>query len=94
MHKSLLALKMSSELVLAGVAVVAKVIKNELIRRQNAKWKVPKRNVWVKPWIKRRTDYGAPNTLLKELKNEDPAAYRNILRILDFSNFASISPNS
>ena len=33
-----------------------------------------KRNVWVKSWIGRRTDYGAPNTLLKELKNEDPAA--------------------
>ena len=37
--------------------------------------------MWVKPWIGRRTDYGASNTLLKELKNEDPAAYRNILRI-------------
>lgn len=72
---------MSEELILAGVAVVAKVIKNELIRRQNAKRKVHKRNVWVKPWIGRRTDYGASNTLLKELKNEDPAAYRNILRI-------------
>lgn len=35
----------------------------------------------VKPWIGRRTDYGASNTLLKELKNKDPAAYRNILRI-------------
>nr|CAH7740926.1 unnamed protein product [Callosobruchus chinensis] len=72
---------MSDELVLAGVAVVAKVIKNELIRRQDGKRKVHKRNVWVKPWIKRRADYGASNTLLKELKNEDPAAYRNILRI-------------
>lgn len=72
---------MSAELVLAGVAVVAKVIKNELIRRQNTKWKVHKRNVWVKPWIGRRADYSASNTLLKELKNEDLAAYRNILRI-------------
>ena len=33
---------MSEELVLAGVAVVAKVIKNVLIRRQNAKRKVRK----------------------------------------------------
>ena len=33
---------MSEELVLAGVAVVAKVIKNVLIRRQNAKRKVHK----------------------------------------------------
>nr|CAH7747431.1 unnamed protein product [Callosobruchus chinensis] len=72
---------MSEELVLAGVAVVAKVTKNELIRRQDGKRKVHKRKVWVKPWIKRRADYGASNTLLKELKNEDLAAYRNILRI-------------
>ena len=35
----------------------------------------------MKPGIGRRTVYGAPNTLLKELKNEDPAAYRHILRI-------------
>jgi hypothetical protein len=80
-HKWLvaLALKMSEELVPAEV--VAKVIKNELIIRQNAERKVYKRNMWVKTWEGRRTDYGAPNTLLKELKNEDPAAYRNTLRI-------------
>ncbi|KAG5884741.1 hypothetical protein JTB14_037770 [Gonioctena quinquepunctata] len=72
---------MSEELVLAGIAVIAKEIEKELIRRQNAKRKVQKRNVWVKPWIGRRTDYGASNIVLKELKKEDPAAYRNILRI-------------
>ena len=33
------------------------------------------------PWIGRRTDYGASNTLLNELKNEDSVAYRNTLRI-------------
>ena len=93
MHKGLVALvlKMLEELVLAGVAVVAKVIKNVLFRRQNAKRKVHKRNVWVKPWIGRRTDYGGSNTLLKELKNEDPAVNGNILRILDFSNFGLVS---
>ena len=37
--------------------------------------------MWVKPLIGRLIDYGTSNTLLKELKNEDPAAYRNILRI-------------
>ena len=40
-----LVLKMSKELVVAGVEVIAKVIKNELIKRQNAKRKVLKRNV-------------------------------------------------
>ncbi|GFW40725.1 putative nuclease HARBI1 [Trichonephila clavipes] len=70
---------MSAELVLSGVLVLSKVIKKELIRRQNAKRK--KRKVWVKPWVGRRTEYGASHTLLKELKNEDHTAYRNMLRI-------------
>ncbi|GFT77364.1 hypothetical protein TNCV_3279471 [Trichonephila clavipes] len=70
---------MSEELVLSGVLVPSKVIKKELIRRQNAKRK--KRKVWVKPWVGRRTEYGASHTLLKELKNEDHTAYRNMLRI-------------
>ncbi|GFX36162.1 protein ALP1-like [Trichonephila clavipes] len=70
---------MSEELVLSGVLVLSKVIKKELIRRQNAKRK--KRKVWVKPWVGRRTEYGASHTLLKELKNEDHTAYRNMLRI-------------
>ncbi|GFW03138.1 putative nuclease HARBI1 [Trichonephila clavipes] len=70
---------MSEELVLSGVLVLSKVIKKELIRRQNAIRK--KRKVWVKPWVGRRTEYGASHTLLKELKNEDHTAYRNMLRI-------------
>jgi hypothetical protein len=37
--------------------------------------------VWVKNWVGRRGKYGASNTLLKELKDEDPVAYRNILRL-------------
>ncbi|GFW95283.1 putative nuclease HARBI1 [Trichonephila clavipes] len=70
---------MSEELILSGVLVLSKVIKKELIRRQNAKRK--KRKVWVKPWVGRRTEYGASHTLLKELKNDDHTAYRNMLRI-------------
>jgi hypothetical protein len=35
----------------------------------------------VKNWIGRRKKYGASSTLLKELKDEDPVAYRNILRL-------------
>ncbi|GFT82583.1 DDE Tnp4 domain-containing protein [Trichonephila clavipes] len=73
---------MSEELVLSGVLVLSKVIKKELIRRQNAKRK--KRKVWVKPWVGRRTENGASHTLLKELKNEDHTAYRNMLRNTGF----------
>ncbi|GFX43857.1 putative nuclease HARBI1 [Trichonephila clavipes] len=52
---------------------------NADLKRQNAKRK--KRKVWEKPWVGRRTEYGASHTLLKELKNEDHTAYRNMLRI-------------
>jgi len=39
------------------------------------------RKVWVKNWVARREKYGASNTLLQELKDEDPIGYRNILRM-------------
>ena len=37
--------------------------------------------MWVKNWAGRREKYGASSILLKELKDEDPVAYRNILRL-------------
>lgn len=37
--------------------------------------------MWVKKWVGRRELYGASSNLLKELRDEDPQAYRNILRI-------------
>jgi hypothetical protein len=37
--------------------------------------------VWVKNLVGRREKYGTSSTLLKELKDEDPVAYRNILRL-------------
>lgn len=70
---------MSEEVVLAGVVVVSTVLKNALIRRHSAKRK--NRKVWVKPWVERRFRFGASSALVKELKNEDPAGYRNLLRI-------------
>jgi hypothetical protein len=47
-------------------------------------WKKGKRGnlgEWVKNWVGRREKYGASSTLLKELKDEDPVAYQNILRL-------------
>jgi hypothetical protein len=35
---------------------------------------------WVKKWIHRRNLYGASNTLLKDLAEEDPSGYRRHLR--------------
>jgi len=37
--------------------------------------------MWVKNWVGRREKYGASSTLLKELKDEDPVAYWNMLRL-------------
>jgi hypothetical protein len=39
-----------------------------------------KRSTWVRPWVQRRKDLGA-EVLLKELREEDQSAYRNIMRM-------------
>lgn len=36
--------------------------------------------MWTRPWILRRFDFGATNTVLNELK-VDPAEFRMLLRI-------------
>ena len=64
---------MSTEVVRAGV-VVALLLRKELEKRKNRK----SRKVWVKNWVGRREKYGASINLLKELKDEDPGAYRKI----------------
>jgi len=68
---------MSSEVVCAGAAGVALLVRKELEKRKKRK----SRKVWVKNWAGRREKYGASSILLKELKDEDPVAYRNILRL-------------
>jgi hypothetical protein len=45
------------------------------------KKKYKKRRLWIRSWISRREKYDASNTLLKKLKQEDFAAYQNILRM-------------
>ena len=68
---------MSSEVVCAGAVVVALLVRKELEKRKKRK----SRKVWVINWAGRREKYGATSILLKELKDEDPVAYRNILRL-------------
>ena len=68
---------MSTEVVRAGVVVVALLLRKELEKRKKRK----SRKVWVKNWVGRREKYGASSTLSKELKDEDPVAYRNMLRL-------------
>lgn len=53
-------------------------------------WKKRKlKRIWIRDWIARREKYGASSTLIKELKEEDTAAYRNLLR-MDVDQFDSL----
>lgn len=69
-------LKMSDAVVRAGVVVISMLLRQELEKKKTKK----KKRIWVRDWITRREKYGASSTLIKELKDEDTAAYRNLLR--------------
>ena len=40
-----------------------------------------KRSVWVRPWISQRPQLGIYDRLLVELRNEDPQAFHNFMRM-------------
>ena len=44
-----------------------------------------KRKIWERDWIAKRREYGAYHGLLREMRESDPAAYRNFLRMDDES---------
>jgi len=75
---------MSDAVVRAGVVVISMLLRQELEKKKTKK----KKRIWVRDWIARREKYGASSTLLKELKDEDTAAYRNLLRmdVVQFDN--------
>lgn len=52
----------------------------KLIRLRSMKRK-RNRRIWVKDWISRRQVYGASNSLLKEMREEDLEAYKNHVRL-------------
>jgi hypothetical protein len=51
-------------------------IKNRLNRRGRRR-----RQVWVRPWISRRLDFGLYDKLLVELRNEDQGAFKKFMRM-------------
>lgn len=67
---------MSSEQI--EIAIIQIIEELLVIKR---KYEARKKRIWVKKWIKRRNQFGASNTLLKELAAEDPKNYFNYLRI-------------
>ena len=46
-----------------------------LISKEKSKKKRQKRKVWVKPWLKRKENYGVYETLLTELRLKDKFNY-------------------
>ena len=58
----------------AATAVIAIVVKR---KKKNRK----KRSAWVKPWLTRKTEFGAYSNLLNEFRIEDLIEYQKFLRI-------------
>ena len=45
-----------------------------------------RRRFWVRPWITRRSQFGAYHSLIRELSDEDEKGYKNFLR-MDMDSF-------
>jgi hypothetical protein len=72
----------SNAVVRLGVEVLTLALREELrkiLLDMNKKRK--KRCFWARPWILRRNQLGASETLQKELALEDTESYRNHLRV-------------
>ena len=51
------------------------------IPRPRRRRRPARRRVWCRTWLTRRTLFGQYDHLLYELNREDPASYRNFLRV-------------
>ena len=60
---------------------------SETKRRQKRSTK--RRSCWTRPWVLRRPMKGAYTMLVEELRLEDPASYKNYLR-MDEETFAEL----
>ena len=67
----------------------AAIITALLFKKKKKRKSRQKRNVWVKPWCKRRQSLGVYETLLAELQLEDECNYKNYLRMTS-ENFEKI----
>ena len=53
----------------------------QLILRRRRRRERSRRTVWVRPWIARRMDLGLYDRLMGKLRNEDPRAFQNFMRM-------------
>ena len=54
-------------------------IQDYRIRRRRRRRR--RRDVWVRPWIGRRRQFGIYDQLLEELRNEDHTSFKNFMRM-------------
>ena len=64
---------MSGDVFAASAIIIAVFTKRKREKRKRAEW--------VKPWIVRRSQLGAYDTLLSELQIEEESEYKNYLRM-------------
>ena len=50
-------------------------------RRERRRRRRIRREIWVKPWIGRRRQFGLYDQLMVELRNEDQRSFKNFLRM-------------
>ncbi|GBP49287.1 hypothetical protein EVAR_102230_1 [Eumeta japonica] len=65
------------EVVRLGIRLICDHLIQKLVKKKHRK----RQRWWVRPWIERRNMFGASNTLLRELADEDSESYRNHLRM-------------
>nr|CAI5834690.1 unnamed protein product [Callosobruchus analis] len=54
---------------------VQELCKEILLKKKKGK------RIWMRDWIRRRNELGASSRLLRELAEEDPSSYMNVLRL-------------
>ncbi len=86
-------MSISDKIMLLGCEVLAYYYVRERDRkRKEEKRRNRKYRVWEKKWIARRAELGASSRLIRELAQEDPCSYRNIMRMneTDFKELLSL----
>lgn len=60
-----------------AAAIVAYVLLDEEQQQCSKR----KRRLWVREWVKKRETHGLCSNLLKEIRSDDSAAYKNFIRM-------------
>ena len=61
------------------------LVASTIYRRRQLRVRTHNRTIWARHWISKREEYGAYNGLVREIRVNDTASYRNFLRMDDTS---------